>query len=124
MRGWLLPLAVGTATGILSGCGVGGGTVLLVYLTAFAGMEQTLAQGINLLYFLPAAAFSLPGHLKNGYVAKNILLPAAAAGLAAAALGAFLATGLDEGLLRRIFALFLIAMGLRELFYPRRRADR
>ncbi|MBM6871715.1 TSUP family transporter [Pseudoflavonifractor phocaeensis] len=124
MSGWLLPLAVGTAAGILSGCGVGGGTLLLVYLTAFAGMEQTQAQGINLLYFLPAAALALPGHLKNGYVEKTILLPAAAAGLAAAALGAFLATWLDQALLRRIFALFLLVIGLRELFYPRRRADK
>ena len=63
---WLLPFAVGAATGILSGFGVGGGTLLLVYLTAVAGVEQHQAQGINLLYFLPAAAMALPGHWKNG----------------------------------------------------------
>ena len=45
----LIPLAVGTATGVLSGFGVGGGTLLLVYLTAVAGADQHLAQGINLL---------------------------------------------------------------------------
>ena len=38
MTQWLLPLLVGAATGVLSGFGVGGGTLLLVYLTAFAGV--------------------------------------------------------------------------------------
>ena len=65
---WLIPLAVGTATGVLSGFGVGGGTLLLVYLTAVAGADQHLAQGINLLYFLPAALLALPAHRKNGYL--------------------------------------------------------
>ena len=73
--GWLLPLAVGAATGVLSGFGVGGGTLLLVYLTAVAGADQHLAQGINLLYFLPAGLLALPAHIKNGYVEKKALLP-------------------------------------------------
>ena len=50
--GWLVPLIAGAATGVLSGFGIGGGTLLLIYMTAFAGIPQTLAQGINLLYFL------------------------------------------------------------------------
>ena len=64
--GWLLPLLAGTATGILSGFGVGGGTLLLIYMTTFAGVPQNLAQGVNLLYFLPAAATAQPPHHKNG----------------------------------------------------------
>ena len=49
MTNWLLAALAGAITGVLSGFGVGGGTLLLIYLTAFAGMEQTMAQGINLL---------------------------------------------------------------------------
>ena len=45
---WLFPLLAGAATGVLSGFGVGGGTLLLVYMTVFAGLDQHLAQGINL----------------------------------------------------------------------------
>lgn len=112
---WLLALGAGTATGILSGFGVGGGTLLLVYLTAFAGVEQRLAQGINLLYFLPAALLSLPAHWKNGYVEKSALLPAVGAGLLCAALGAWAATTMDVGLLRKCFGGFLVAVGLWEL---------
>ena len=99
---WLLPLLAGAATGVLSGFGVGGGTLLLIYLTAFAG--------------LPAAAASLPAHAKNGFLEKSVLLPAIAAGLVCAALGAWAATGMDTALLRRCFGGFLILIGLRELF--------
>lgn len=111
-----LPLLAGGITGILSGFGVGGGTLLLVYMTVFAGLEQPLAQGINLLYFLPAAALALPSHLKNGYIRKSALLPAISAGLLCAALGAWVATGLDSGLLRKLFGVFLLVIGGLELF--------
>lgn len=112
---WLTALLAGTATGVLSGFGVGGGTLLLLYLTAFAGMEQHLAQGINLVYFLPAAAAALPSHIKNGYVDRSAVLPAILAGLTTAGLCAWVASGLDTGLLRRCFGGFLLVVGLREL---------
>ncbi len=115
MTGWLIPLAVGAATGVLSGFGVGGGTLLLVYLTAVAGVDQHLAQGINLLYFLPAGLLALPAHIKNGYVEKKALLPCIAAGLTCAALCAWAATGLEADLLRKLFGGFLVLIGLREL---------
>lgn len=116
MSGWLIALAVGAATGVLSGFGVGGGTLLLVYMTAFAGVDQRLAQGINLIYFLPAGLLALPAHRKNGYIEKAALLPAISAGLLCAAAAAWAATALDVGLLRKLFGGFLIAVGLAELF--------
>jgi hypothetical protein len=115
MTQWLLAALAGAATGVLSGFGVGGGTLLLIYLTAFAGVEQTLAQGINLLYFLPAAATALPSHIKNGYIHKKTALPAIAAGLATSALAAWVATGLDVALLRKCFGVFLLYIGAAEL---------
>ena len=62
MRDWLLPLAAGFSTGILSAWGVGGGTLLLLIMTLFLGVDHTTAQGINLLYFLPTAGVSLFFH--------------------------------------------------------------
>ncbi len=115
MTDWLLPVLVGAATGILSGFGVGGGTLLLVYLTAFAGMDQTAAQSINLLYFLPAAATALPSHVRNGYVELRTALPAIAAGLVCSAAAAWIATALDVELLRKCFGVFLLYIGVREL---------
>lgn len=116
MTTWLLPFLAGTITGILSAFGIGGGSLLLIYLTAFAGMSQHQAQGINLLYFLPAAAAALPAHKKNGLLEKKIILPAILAGLCAAACTALLANRLDTHLLRKLFGVFLLYIGLRELF--------
>lgn len=111
-----MAFVAGVLTGILSGFGVGGGTLLLIYLTAWMGMDQHLAQGINLLYFLPAAATALPSHFKNGYVDRSAAVPAILAGLVATAGGAWLATALDVELLRRLFGGYLLIIGLKELF--------
>ena len=115
MSGWLIPLLAGAATGILSGFGIGGGSLLLIYMTSFADVPQNLAQGINLLYFLPTAGAALPAHFKNGYVEKAALAPAILAGLAGTALAAWAATSMDTDLLRRCFGAFLLVIGLREL---------
>ena len=59
MTDWLFPALCGLLTGILSSWGVGGGTLLLLCMTLFFGVEQRTAQAINLLYFLPTAGISL-----------------------------------------------------------------
>ena len=120
---WIIPALVGAATGVLSGFGVGGGTLLLVYLTTLGGMELRQAQGVNLLYFLITAPPALWGHFKNGLVDKGLALRAGAAGLAAAALSAWLAGGLDGTLLRKAFGVFTMVVGLRELFCKSGRQD-
>ncbi len=109
-------LVGGAAAGVLSGFGIGGGTLLLVYLTAVAGLDQHLAQGINLLYFLPTAATALPSHLKNGFVETKTAVPAILAGLLGTAAAAWAATALDVSLLRKLFGAYLIYIGTRELF--------
>lgn len=115
MSGWIGAVAAGVLTGILSGFGVGGGTLLLVYMTLIAGLDQRLAQGINLLYFLPAGLMALPAHVKNGYIEKAALVSAIGAGLVCAAGAAWVATAVDTGLLRKCFGVFLILIGLWEL---------
>ena len=116
MTDWLTAALAGGITGILSGFGVGGGSLLLIYMTNFAELEQTLAQGINLLYFLPTAATALPSHIKNGYIEKAALLPTISAGLAGTALAAWAATAMDVEILRKCFGVFLLLIGVRELF--------
>lgn len=115
MTDLLFGVLAGAATGVLSGFGVGGGTLLLIYLTAFAGMEQTMAQGVNLLYFLPAAATALPSHIKNGYIEKTAAIPAILAGLVCTAAAAWVATALNVELLRKCFGVFLLYIGASEL---------
>ena len=116
MTDWLIPVLAGAATGVLSGFGIGGGSLLLIYMTNFAGIAQNLAQGINLLYFLPTAATSLPTHARNGYIEKSALLPAILTGLVGTAMAAWAATAMDAEWLRKCFGVYLLVIGLRELF--------
>ncbi|MBQ6430621.1 MAG: TSUP family transporter [Oscillospiraceae bacterium] len=105
----------GLLCGVLSGLGIGGGTLLMVWLTAVMGMAQKSAQGINLLFFLPTAACALVFHIKNRLIRPRIVVPAILAGCVCAAGAAVLATAMDTGLLRRLFGGFLIVVGLTEL---------
>ena len=65
---WFLSALVGAATGVLSGFGVGGGTLLLLWLTLVQGMDQFQAGGVNLVYFAACALPALWGHLRRGLV--------------------------------------------------------
>lgn len=111
MTDWLIPALAGFGTGILSAWGIGGGTLLLLIMTLFLGVEQTQAQGINLLYFLPTAGMSLIEHRKNGYLDREILRAAAPLGTLAALAAAWAATRVDIALFRKPFGLFLLWAG-------------
>lgn len=108
---WFFPALCGLVTGILSSWGVGGGTLLLLCMTLFFGVEQRTAQAINLLYFLPTAGISLLAHRKNGYLDRTVLRAAVPLGTLCALAAAFLATTLDSSLLRKPFGLFLLYAG-------------
>ena len=123
MTAWLLPLAVGFATGILSAWGVGGGTLLLLCMTLLLGVDQRTAQTINLLYFLPTAAMALVQHRKNGLLDAPVLGGAIPWGLPAAALGALLATAADVAALKKPFGGFLLVAGLYTVFSKIPRED-
>lgn len=112
MTEWLVPLAAGMAAGILSAWGVGGGTLLLLVMTLFLGVDQRTAQGINLLYFLPTAGAGLLFHRKAGLLDRQALRQAVPWGMVTAALGAWYATAMDTELLRRPFGIYLLVMGV------------
>ena len=110
-------ILVGTILGFLSGLGIGGGSLLILWLTMVLGMDHTAARSINLLFFLPSAAAALPFRWKQGAVEWKTVLPAAAAGCLAAAFFSWLGSGMDAALLKKIFGGLLLLTGLRELLY-------
>ena len=55
----------GFISGTAGALGLGGGGILVIYLTVFAGVEQFQAQGINLLFFIPSAAIAVFLHWKK-----------------------------------------------------------
>lgn len=110
-----LSFAIGIATGIISGFGIGGGSLLVLYLTAVLGVAQYTAGGINLLYFIGCAPAALIGHIKQHNVDKNAVLWCALAGVATAIPFSFLASAIDTDLLRRLFGVILLYVGIKEL---------
>lgn len=96
--------------------GLGGGFILVVWLTIFEEVGQRAAQGINLLFFLPIALVSLIFHLKNHLVNMKLVKKIALGGVLGAVIGTYGAQLIDNDLLRKLFAVFLLAFGLRELF--------
>ena len=121
MKAYVLPALAGFLTGILSAWGIGGGTLLLLVMTLFLGVDQITAQGVNLLYFLPTAAIALPAHFKNGLVDKKAAPPAILGGLLATGAAAWVATGLDLFWMKKCFGVFLLIIGLRELLRKKAR---
>ena len=91
--------------------GLGGGTVLLLYLSFFSALSQPQMQAVNLLLFLPAAALSR----KNGLIVPRVLLPCILGGVLGGIAGSLLSNLLEPELLRKAFGGFLLLIGLREL---------
>ena len=110
-------LIVGNLLGFLAGLGVGGGSLLILWLTMVLSVEQPIARCINLLFFLPAAAISCLFRWKQGKLNPTITIPAVLAGCIASVCFTLLGRNLDSGFLRKGFGILLLFTGFRELFY-------
>ncbi len=111
----VLAIIIGVATGIISGFGIGGGSLLVLYLTAFAGVAQHTAGGINLLYFIGCAPAALIGHIRQRNIEWKAVLWCSLTGIAGAIPASLLSAGLDATLLRRLFGAVLLYIGVKEL---------
>jgi uncharacterized protein len=107
-------LFLGLAAGALAGfMGVGGGIVVVPFLTLVFGMSQQAAQGTSLAVILvtaPAAAFE---HARHGNVVWRLVPMLAIGSVVGAPLAAWAAQGLPHALLTRCFGLFLLVTALR-----------
>lgn len=112
---WVVVVAI--LAGIVSGMGIGGGTILIPALLFLQDMNQQQAQGINLIYFVPTAVIALITHIRNKKIEVKAVKSIVLTGLIGAAIGAFLAVKMDATLLRKFFGGFLLFMGLSEVFH-------
>ena len=96
--------------------GLGGGGVLLIFLTVFANVEQLKAQGINLLFFIPIGIFSIVIYALRGKIKWKVVLVTAVFGFLGVAAGSFFAEFLGSHLLSKIFGAILIFVGLFSFF--------
>lgn len=106
--------------GFLSGLGVGGGSLMILYLTLVLEMDPSTARTLNLLTFLPCALIAVLFRWRQGAVDFKALWPAMVGGCVTAFLLSRLSMNLDTGLLKKLFGGLLIVTGLRELFYKKR----
>ena len=110
-------LSVSAVLGFLAGIGVGGGSLLILWLTLVLGMSQAEARILNLLFFLPSAVVASLFRWKQGKLEIKKILPAIIAGCVAAAICSVLSKNLEMELLKRLFGGLLIITGIRELMY-------
>ena len=112
---------VSAVLGFLSGLGVGGGSLLVLWLTLVAQMPLDAARNINLLFFLPTALIASLFRWKKGNLQIKKILPAIAAGMIAARLFTWLSRHISSDALRAPFGILLLVTGARELFYRPRK---
>ena len=116
MNDILTATLAGLISGIVGSMGMGGGGVLIIYLTLFAGVEQIKAQGTNLLFFIPIAIVSLIIYWRRDVIDLTKNLQFILWGICGCLPGYFLATKLQNGLLSKIFGAGLILLAAREIY--------
>lgn len=112
-----IALIVGVAMGYLSGLGIGGGSLLILWLTLVLNLPQGDARAINLLFFIAAAGAVSIFRWRKGDLQLTKILPAIVAGCGFAAIFAWISNQIDVEKLRKLFGILLLGAGLRELFY-------
>ncbi len=110
-------IIIGFLTGVAASMGLGGGFILIIYMTVFTDISQKASGGINLLFFLPIALISIIIHTKNKLIEWKLVPLACIVGAGGVALGYLLLSVLDEDILRKIFAVLLILVGIKEIFH-------
>jgi uncharacterized membrane protein YfcA len=105
----------GLLSGLIGAMGLGGGAVLLIYLTVFGDTDQLKAQGINLIFFVPIALLSVIIYAVKGQIKWRIVLTLAAAGLIGAAAGVWLSGLVGSDIAAKIFGGGLVAFGIYQI---------
>ena len=121
---FFIDFIAGILISILAGLGIGGGGLLVIYLTMIKDISQIESQGINLLFFVVAGAASLIIHIKKRKLElKNIIVMIIFGSLGALA-GSIIANITDASLVKKIFGGFLLLSGLIELFSKSKKTDK
>ena len=106
----------GVISGAISGMGMGGGTILITILVCFLGINQKVAQAVNLVFFIPTSIVATIVNIKNKEINWKLAIPISILGAIGAFIGAFFATKIEVGNLRKMFAIFLILIAIFEAF--------
>lgn len=112
----MFEILIGVVSGIISGIGMGGGTILIFILTTFAGIEQHTAQGINIVFFIPTAIASIIINYKNKNIDFKVTKYIIIFGIVGSFIGSIIAINTDVKILRKYFGFFLLLIAIYEIF--------
>ncbi len=112
----MLEILTGLISGIVSGTGMGGGTILILILSVFMGVEQHTAQATNLVFFVPTSLTAIITTIKDKLINWGIGVPVAIAGIVGAIIGAKISINMDVNYLKRYFGIFLILISIYEIY--------
>lgn len=104
-------ILISLISGIISGMGMGGGTILIPLLTIFCDVDQICAQELNLLSFIPSSIVATIIHIKNKLISFRYLLLSIPAVLSSI-LTSLLAHSVSPDFLRVGFGVFLAVLGM------------
>lgn len=109
-------ILIGAVSGIFSGIGMGGGTVLIVLLTIFVGLEQHIAQATNLIYFIPTAISAIIVNYREKNIDTKLAKMISFYGVIGAVIGAIISVNTDVQKLRKIYGIFLAIIAIHEIY--------
>lgn len=112
----MLEVLTGLISGIVSGTGMGGGTILILVLSVFIGIEQHTAQATNLIFFVPTSIAAIIIALKEKLIEWKTGRNIAVAGIVGAIIGSIIMSKLEVKLLRKCFAIFLAIIAIYEIY--------
>lgn len=112
----LTEILIGVVSGIVSGTGMGGGTILIFLLTFMLGIEQHTAQATNLIFFIPTSIVAIIVNLKNKNVDLKLAIIISIFGILGAIIGANIALNIDVSYLRKAFGVFLAVIAINEIY--------
>ncbi|MEG1621318.1 MAG: sulfite exporter TauE/SafE family protein [Oscillospiraceae bacterium] len=111
----IIEIIAAVLSGLMGSLGLGGGTILIIYLTTFASINQLNAQGINLMFFIPCAITAIFFHNKNKLIKWKIVGLIVLGGIIGTFIGVYIANYLNGIWLRKIFGAFLLYIGIRQI---------
>lgn len=119
----LLSLLAGFLAGVTGSMGLGGGSVLLIYLTVFAGVPQLTAQGINLIFFLPTAALALFIYSKKKIIKWKQIIPIMLFGTLGTIVSSWTVNFINVDFLRKIFGGLIASLGIYEIIKKKKKGS-
>ena len=116
LGGKMSEILIGLVSGIVSGTGMGGGTILIFLLSFLMGSEQHTAQATNLIFFIPTSIVAIMVNLKNKNIDMKLALFISIFGILGAIIGANISIHIDVGILRKCFGIFLAIIAINEIY--------